>query len=155
MSYTKTTWANGDTITAEKLNNAESGIEEINMSYEKQTWSNGDTITAEKLNYMENGISGGGGDFTTATLTIISDGRKVDAALPMPVEAGTWDPEQPAFLWTFPQELGNGTYTIVLFKGALHVPMTIEGTEWTTEGNITEMGEGEFLITGDCTIEFK
>lgn len=26
MSYTKTTWANGDTITSEKLNNAEDGI---------------------------------------------------------------------------------------------------------------------------------
>lgn len=70
MSYTKTTWANGDTITAEKLNNAESGIEEINMSYEKQTWSNGDTITAEKLNYMENGISGGGGGGAGTLITI-------------------------------------------------------------------------------------
>ena len=27
MSYTKTTWASGDTITAEKLNNIESGVE--------------------------------------------------------------------------------------------------------------------------------
>ena len=35
------------------------------MSYEKQTWANGDTITAEKLNHMESGIedsSGGGYD---------------------------------------------------------------------------------------------
>ena len=77
MSYVKTEWDNGDIITAEKLNNAEIGIEEINMSYEKQTWSNGDTITAEKLNYMENGISGGGGgssDFAVATVTVIPDG---------------------------------------------------------------------------------
>ena len=27
------------------------------MSYEKQTWQNGDTITAEKLNHMEDGIN--------------------------------------------------------------------------------------------------
>ena len=27
MAYTKTTWASGDVVTAEKLNNAESGIE--------------------------------------------------------------------------------------------------------------------------------
>ena len=111
-----------------------------------------DIAIAKKLS---GGGGGGGGDFTTATLTIISDGRKVDASLPMPVDAGTWGPDQPAFLWTFPQELVNGTYTIVLFKGALYVPMTIEGTEWTTDGNITELGEGEFLITGNCTIEFK
>ena len=28
------------------------------MSYEKTTWQNGDTITAEKLNNIENGIAG-------------------------------------------------------------------------------------------------
>lgn len=57
MSYVKTEWDNGDIITAEKLNNAEIGIEEINMSYEKQTWSNGEVITAEKLNHIEDGIA--------------------------------------------------------------------------------------------------
>lgn len=31
------------------------------MSYEKQAWQNGDTITAEKLNYMENGIENSSG----------------------------------------------------------------------------------------------
>ena len=30
------------------------------MAYTKQTWANGDTITAEKLNHMEDGIAGGG-----------------------------------------------------------------------------------------------
>ena len=29
MSYTKTTWQTGDTVTAEKLNNIENGIEDI------------------------------------------------------------------------------------------------------------------------------
>ena len=33
MSYTKQTWANGDTITAEKLNHMESGIEEGAVTY--------------------------------------------------------------------------------------------------------------------------
>lgn len=40
------------------------------MAYEKQEWKNGDTITAEKLNHMEDGIEsvGGGGAFIiTAT----------------------------------------------------------------------------------------
>lgn len=31
------------------------------MSYTKQTWATGDTITAEKLNHMEGGIAGAGG----------------------------------------------------------------------------------------------
>ncbi len=30
------------------------------MAYEKQTWANGDVITAAKLNHMEDGISAGG-----------------------------------------------------------------------------------------------
>jgi len=29
------------------------------MGYEKQTWANGDVITADKLNHMEDGIAGG------------------------------------------------------------------------------------------------
>ena len=28
------------------------------MSYEKQTWANGDVITAEKLNHIEDGVGG-------------------------------------------------------------------------------------------------
>ena len=31
------------------------------MAYEKQTWANGELITAEKLNHMEDGIAEGGG----------------------------------------------------------------------------------------------
>lgn len=30
------------------------------MAYEKQTWANGDIITADKLNHMEDGIASGG-----------------------------------------------------------------------------------------------
>lgn len=30
------------------------------MSYTKQTWSCGETITADKLNHMEDGIESGG-----------------------------------------------------------------------------------------------
>lgn len=31
------------------------------MSYTKQTWATGDTVTASKLNHMEDGIAGAGG----------------------------------------------------------------------------------------------
>lgn len=46
------------------------------MSYTKQTWAKGDTITAEKLNHMETGIedagsSGGGG--TLLKLNLVGD----------------------------------------------------------------------------------
>lgn len=35
------------------------------MSYEKQTWVTGETITAEKLNHMEGGIEAAGGSAIT------------------------------------------------------------------------------------------
>lgn len=39
------------------------------MAYEKNIWANGDTITAEKLNHMEDGIAegGSGGGFVFIT----------------------------------------------------------------------------------------
>lgn len=42
------------------------------MSYEKQTWQSGDTITANKLNHMESGIenSGGSSDDNLFVITI-------------------------------------------------------------------------------------
>ena len=46
------------------------------MSYEKQTWQSGDTITANKLNHMESGIenSGGSSDDNLFVVTISVDG---------------------------------------------------------------------------------
>ena len=46
------------------------------MSYTKQTWATGDTVTASKLNHMEDGIAGAGGGIvldlvgTTTPLTM-------------------------------------------------------------------------------------
>ena len=41
------------------------------MSYEKQTWKTGDTVTADKLNHMENGIEGAGGYEVTPSKELI------------------------------------------------------------------------------------
>ena len=43
------------------------------MAYEKQTWANGDLITAEKLNHMEDGIAQGGGGVLTVNVTVTED----------------------------------------------------------------------------------
>lgn len=44
------------------------------MSYEKQTWANGDVITADKLNHMEDGIAGGSSDDNLFVVTISEEG---------------------------------------------------------------------------------
>ena len=49
------------------------------MSYTKTTWQNGDTITAEKLNHIENGIAdagSGGGEAIVINLTWDSDSEQ-------------------------------------------------------------------------------
>ena len=42
------------------------------MSYEKQTWANGDVITAEKLNHIEDGVASASGEEYVVTFTEIS-----------------------------------------------------------------------------------
>ena len=46
------------------------------MSYDKQTWTSGETITAQKLNYMEDGIedAGSGGDIFIVSVEKIENG---------------------------------------------------------------------------------
>ena len=43
------------------------------MSYTKTTWVNGDTITAEKLNNMENGIANAGGTLIVGVTVTVED----------------------------------------------------------------------------------
>ena len=43
------------------------------MSYEKQTWANGNVITAEKLNHMEDGIASGGSGGVLVVSTVYDD----------------------------------------------------------------------------------
>ena len=59
------------------------------MSYTKTTWQNGDTITAEKLNNMEDGIesaisgssgSGGGGAMAVIATPLGNDEYEIDAS---------------------------------------------------------------------------
>lgn len=42
------------------------------MSYTKQTWADGDIITANKLNHIEDGIASAGGGITIANILVTS-----------------------------------------------------------------------------------
>lgn len=42
------------------------------MSYTKQTWATGDTVTATKLNHMEDGIAGAGGYDAVIRMDVVS-----------------------------------------------------------------------------------
>lgn len=53
MAYEATEWACGDTVTADKLNKLERGVQGIMSDYVPTEWQCGDTITADKLNKLE------------------------------------------------------------------------------------------------------
>ena len=53
MAYEATEWMCGDTVTAEKLNKLERGVQDIMSDYVPTVWECGDVITAEKLNKLE------------------------------------------------------------------------------------------------------
>ena len=145
MAYTPNEWACGDTLTAEKLNNIERGISEMNDEYVPTEWQCGDTITAEKLNKIEQGIASGGGssDFSTATVTVTAPGGNY--YIPNVVDG------EYSFLSAFVSFGTQGTqnFTVPLYKGVVGVLFdnnTIEGS-----GNVEIHGEVA-IITGDCTI---
>lgn len=69
MSYIKTTWQTGDTVTAEKLNHAENGIENANQNALPSVSStdNGDVLTVVEGAWAKAAPSGGGGVFVVHT----------------------------------------------------------------------------------------
>lgn len=144
MSYTPQTWANGDIITATKLNNIESGVQSVSNSYTPTTWVNGDIITATKLNNIEQGIANAGGgssDFSTAEVTVISNVDGAELLVPRTIEA--FPPFEPN-----PRIVGDAvfgeettTLTVVLYKGYA-----------TAQISSNSVSCGISAVTGDITI---
>ena len=104
-------------------------------------------------NWTGSGGGGGGGgssEFSTAEVTIVGS-YSVDAYFPMLIEADTWGEGQPPFIACFQQGFECGTYDVLLYKGALYTTI-LSDYEFTYNGDIVDMGDDTYLITGDCTI---
>ena len=147
MAYTPTDWECGQTVTAEKLNNIERGVADVNSEYTPTTWQCGDLITAEAMNKIEQGIAnaGGGGssDFSTAKVT-------VNGALRGNVSAPVISPSPTGFsLFPFFGEVGS--YDIVIYTGGTILSYDGSGTV-SVSGNIQKVGGNTYIVTGDCTI---
>ena len=103
-------------------------------------------------NKVEIGTSSGGSgssDFSTAQVTVVNN-NEYGLNMPAVYNAGELSPEAPAFLYT--ASMGyQGVFTIALYKGAALVEIPF-GDDVAIEGNITDMGDGFYFITGDCTI---
>ena len=148
MSYTPTVWQDGDHVTAVKLNKLEQGVD--SMSYTPTVWTAGDVVTAEKLNKLEQGVAdsgGGGGDLSTAQVTIIgtaTGGNYCSAIAVIPdynIEGSM------PFLSNLPSPI-----SVVLYKGkAYYQPDNVQ----SVSGNIEYDSDLQmYVITGDCTITY-
>ena len=148
MAYEATDWMCGDTVTAEKLNKLERGVQDIMSDYVPTVWECGDVITAEKLNKLEQAVAdfeceSGSSDFSTATVTY-------DTVQMFPASIACFD-ETMGVIPFLPQ---SGTYSVVLYKGKAMGRAPQEYRNIETSGGVSfdpSMG-GIFTITGDGTI---
>lgn len=94
------------------------------MSYTKQTWANGDVVTAAKLNHMEDGIeaggSGGGGGALVVTST---DGTCNKTAAEMFAAAQTGlviihDTNSDIYNTVVSFQIDRGYYSFVILSGS-------------------------------------
>lgn len=149
MSYTPQTWANGDIITATKLNNIESGVQSVSNSYTPTTWVNGDIITATKLNNIEQGIANAGGgssDFSTATATITMPDYVIITFPSIFSDPMCCLPFQVT-------DVSAEPFQVVLYKGMAVARLDNVVQSISVTGDISYDSEmGAFFITGDGTI---
>lgn len=113
------------------------------------------TTYEPRISALEAG--GGGGedsDFSTAQVTLI--GKNVshgDVYLPITQDGGDGMPDTAFFRVNFEGNQQH-TYNAIMYKGAT-VGLIANAARYSIEsiiGNAQDMGNGYFLITGDCTI---
>lgn len=125
MAYTPTDWECGQTVTAEKLNNIERGVAEVNSEYTPTTWQCGDVITAEKMNKIEQGIAnagGGGGSWTVLTEESVTTAQVPDGI--------------------------NGMLTYAEQISQDSIKVTFNGTEYECEKRIVSKPMGDQCVYG-------
>lgn len=162
MAYEPTEWVCGETITADKLNKLERGIQEIMSDYVPTEWQCGDVITAEKLNKLEQAVADfecGSSDLSTAEVTFINsaDSTKYLVTFPECDDAGGGS----ALILSQREIIGGTpvTVTIPLYKGLMvldvryYLQSTDQGVTPTFSGNVSLSGP-YILITGDGSITF-
>ena len=105
---------------------------------------------------LAGGGGGGGGDsdFSTCTVTIITNSRSPLINAPVVFDSGTLGPGSPAAIFPYDVvlDIGETVVTVPLYKGSC----LWESSSWgdrsvTVSGNIADMG-GMLLITGDGTV---
>ena len=100
-----------------------------------------DIAIARKLS----GGGGGGGssDFSTATVTVVNG--NINANIPYLMNMGGLEG-----IFVMEQGYPEGTHEIALWHGAAIV--YLRGSNQIVSGNVKDMGEGMYLVTGDFSV---
>jgi hypothetical protein len=144
-------WSSGDIVTAANLSSIERGVSAVAEEYTPTTWANGDTVTAAALNNIEQGIvnaGGGSSDFSTATCTLVGE-AVVNGSF-----YGYVGQDEYAVVYNTRMVgpyVEDNKFPIVLYKGKALIQVLDETVAFYS-GDITELGNNYFFITGDCTI---
>ena len=172
-AYTPTTWANGDIITAEKLNNIETGLAngptgKVNITSTAEVdvtqYAAAQVVDANlvagniKKDTIILGVTGsyegsGGGDFSTATVTVINNsGTEFQLQIAQAFDNSA-APEYTGTTSYIPIDAGDSaTITAILYKNKCFAMYTdTPGQTFAVSGDAT-VDEGFITITGDCTI---
>lgn len=109
----------------------------------------GNTNRAVLGDMLDSFAGGGGGDLTTATLTL-NGSAYIQAPMCQDIrESGA--PIDYALI-PFNDEYSSGSYIMALYKGAAIIMLTMHDGTITTSGDIQNISNGVYLVTGDCTI---
>lgn len=117
------------------------------------TWAKGNIGGQAEIGKGKGGSGGGGGDLSTAKITFTVDPgvSYFEAYSSMAFEAGS--EENPAHAGTSVTYNEAGTYVcdVILYKGRAFFSYDSDG-KVTAAGNIKEIGEMMYHISGDCQI---
>ena len=116
------------------------------LDYIRKTPHNSNVNVVKGMLNAEGG--GGSSDFSTATMTVVnnSDGS-LSVECPFIIDMGEFEIPL-AIISVDPHD--TSVWDIILYKGKTGAVTVTSGV--TVSGNITDMGEGSYLVTGDCTI---
>lgn len=121
------------------------------LGEELMGFEHNDIVTVDVMNEAIAEGGGGGGDFSTATVTSINNtALNMSCLIPYVID----DPEEGFALSNGEVyfESGTMTTTAILYKGMCTIYLPSEGKTIAISGNIESDGDVNYTITGDCTI---
>lgn len=101
------------------------------------------------------GGGGGGGDLTTATMTIVNNRSDDLQMVPLNGSFALADGEESASFYEVSATKGTPIEASVILykgKGAVFLNVSPSTINVTLDGDITSIGDGMYLVTGDCTL---